>query len=65
MEGNTLISLRSCIGFTGAQRCHQQILKKIHQKIEEAKVQCRSGATKALALCPDVKGIKCEFDSKE
>lgn len=65
MGGNALISLRPHIGFTGGQRCHRQILKKIHQKIKEAKVQCCSGARKALALYPGVKGIKCEFDSKE
>jgi len=36
----------------------------IHQKLEETKVLCHSGSTKALALCPGVKGIKSEFDDK-
>ena len=58
MEGRALISLRPHIGFTGAQKCHQWILKEIHQEIEEAKVQCHSGATKSLALCLGVKGVK-------
>lgn len=65
MEGNVLTTFRPHIGFTGVHRCHQQILKKIHQKLEKAKVHCRSGAIKALALCPGVQGIQYEFDSKE
>lgn len=65
MKGEALFSLRPHIGFKGAQRCHQQILKVIHHKIKEAKVHCCLGNTEVLPLCCGAKGVNSEFTIKE